>query len=65
MNTVYITQGQQAVGRDPEMVVTTILGSCISIFFASASSVMAPLARSRRFSIDLSPAVSLPPKLSL
>ncbi|MCG6884594.1 MAG: chemotaxis protein CheD [Silicimonas sp.] len=31
MNSVYISQGQHAVGRDPEMVVSTILGSCISI----------------------------------
>ncbi len=31
MNSVYISQGQQAVGRDEDMVVSTILGSCISI----------------------------------
>ena len=31
MNAIYITQGQQAVGHDAEMVVSTILGSCISI----------------------------------
>lgn len=31
MTPVYISQGQQAVGRDPDMVVSTILGSCISI----------------------------------
>lgn len=31
MSLVYITQGQHAVGRDAEMVITTILGSCISI----------------------------------
>lgn len=31
MNSVYISQGQHAVGKDPEMIVSTILGSCISI----------------------------------
>ncbi len=31
MSSVYITQGQHAVGRDEEMVITTILGSCVSI----------------------------------
>jgi chemotaxis protein CheD len=31
MSLVYITQGQHAVGREPEMIITTILGSCISI----------------------------------
>lgn len=31
MSSVYITQGQHAVGRDADMVVSTILGSCISI----------------------------------
>lgn len=31
MKSVYISQGQHAVGRDVEMVVSTILGSCISI----------------------------------
>ena len=31
MNSVYITQGQHAVGRDEGLVVSTILGSCISI----------------------------------
>jgi len=31
MTQVYICQGDQAVGRDPEMAVATILGSCISI----------------------------------
>ena len=31
MTPIYITQGEQAVGLDPEMVVSTILGSCISI----------------------------------
>ncbi len=31
MNSVYISQGQHAVGSDPDMVVSTILGSCISI----------------------------------
>lgn len=31
MKSVYITQGQQAVGQDEDMVVSTILGSCISI----------------------------------
>ncbi|MDJ0639656.1 MAG: chemotaxis protein CheD [Paracoccaceae bacterium] len=31
MNAIYITQGQQAVGHDADMVVSTILGSCISI----------------------------------
>lgn len=31
MSSVYITQGQHAVGRDTDMVVSTILGSCISI----------------------------------
>ena len=31
MSSVYISQGQHAVGRDPDMVVSTILGSCISI----------------------------------
>lgn len=31
MSSVYITQGQHAVGRDAEMIITTILGSCISI----------------------------------
>lgn len=28
---IYITQGEDAVGADPETVITTILGSCISI----------------------------------
>lgn len=28
---VYITQGEDAVGADPDMVITTILGSCISV----------------------------------
>lgn len=31
MSSVYIVQGDTAVGRDPEMVISTILGSCISI----------------------------------
>lgn len=31
MSSVYISQGEIAVGRDPEMVISTILGSCISI----------------------------------
>ena len=31
MNPTYITQGEIAVGSDPDMVITTILGSCISI----------------------------------
>ncbi len=31
MSSVYITQGQHAVGRDADMVVSTILGSCVSI----------------------------------
>ncbi|MEL7150023.1 MAG: chemotaxis protein CheD [Pseudomonadota bacterium] len=31
MSAIYITQGQHAVGRDKDMVVSTILGSCISI----------------------------------
>ena len=31
MSAIYISQGEIAVGRDPEMVVPTILGSCISI----------------------------------
>lgn len=31
MSTVYITQGENAVGRDPEMVISTILGSCVSV----------------------------------
>lgn len=31
MNELYITQGQHAVGHDAELVVSTILGSCISI----------------------------------
>ena len=31
MNAIYITQGQQAVGHDADMVVSTILGSCISV----------------------------------
>ncbi len=31
MNTVYITQGERAVGRDPDMMISTLLGSCISI----------------------------------
>lgn len=31
MNSVYISQGQHAVGCDSDMVVSTILGSCISI----------------------------------
>ena len=31
MSPIYISQGQHAVGRDTEMVVSTILGSCISI----------------------------------
>ena len=31
MSSVYITQGETAVGRDPDMVISTILGSCISI----------------------------------
>ena len=28
---VYIAQGEHAVGKDPELVISTILGSCISI----------------------------------
>lgn len=28
---IYITQGEDAVGNDPEMIITTILGSCISV----------------------------------
>lgn len=28
---IYITQGEDAVGTDPEMIITTILGSCISV----------------------------------
>ncbi|MEM9426942.1 MAG: chemotaxis protein CheD [Pseudomonadota bacterium] len=31
MNSVYISQGQHAVGKDEDMVVSTLLGSCISI----------------------------------
>ena len=31
MNALYISQGEQAVGRDEDMVITTLLGSCISI----------------------------------
>lgn len=31
MNQVYITQGQQAVGNDTDMIISTILGSCISV----------------------------------
>lgn len=31
MSSVYISQGQQAVGSDPDMIISTILGSCISI----------------------------------
>lgn len=31
MSSVYISQGQHAVGRDEDMVISTILGSCISI----------------------------------
>ena len=31
MNSVYITQGEQAVGKEGEMVISTILGSCVSI----------------------------------
>lgn len=31
MTTSYIAQGEHAVGKDPELVVTTILGSCVSI----------------------------------
>ena len=31
MSSVYITQGETAVGSDPDMVISTILGSCISI----------------------------------
>ena len=31
MSTVYITQGEHAVGGDPDMVINTILGSCISV----------------------------------
>ena len=31
MNSVYITQGEEAVGNDEAMVISTILGSCISI----------------------------------
>jgi chemotaxis protein CheD len=31
MTATYITQGEHAVGNDPEMIVTTILGSCVSI----------------------------------
>ncbi len=31
MTSIYITQGQHAVGRDADMVVSTILGSCVSI----------------------------------
>lgn len=31
MNSVYISQGQHAVGKDEDMVISTILGSCISI----------------------------------
>jgi chemotaxis protein CheD len=30
---IYITQGEEAVGNDPETVITTILGSCISVCF--------------------------------
>ena len=30
MNTLYIAQGQHAVGKDPETMISTILGSCIS-----------------------------------
>lgn len=28
---IYITQGEDAVGSDPDVVITTILGSCISV----------------------------------
>ncbi|MCV6592716.1 MAG: chemotaxis protein CheD [Silicimonas sp.] len=31
MSSLYITQGEIAVGRDHDMVISTILGSCISI----------------------------------
>lgn len=31
MTPVYIAQGEHAVGGDPEMVVATILGSCVSV----------------------------------
>lgn len=31
MSSVYITQGETAVGSDKDMVISTILGSCISI----------------------------------
>ncbi|MEM6386756.1 MAG: chemotaxis protein CheD [Pseudomonadota bacterium] len=31
MSSVYISQGQHAVGKDPDLEVSTILGSCISI----------------------------------
>lgn len=32
MNTpIYITQGEDAVGNDPDMIIITILGSCISV----------------------------------
>lgn len=31
MSSVYITQGEHAVGRDQDMVITTILGSCVSV----------------------------------
>ena len=31
MKTIYITQGEQAVGKDENMVISTILGSCVSI----------------------------------
>ena len=31
MSSVYISQGQHAVGKDEDMIVSTILGSCISI----------------------------------
>ncbi len=30
MTPVYIAQGEHAVGKDPDMVISTILGSCIS-----------------------------------
>ena len=31
MNSIYITQGESAVGNTEDVVITTILGSCISI----------------------------------
>lgn len=31
MSNLYIAQGQDAVGKDPQMVISTILGSCISV----------------------------------